>query len=88
MLVLGAGVAGLAAIQTAKGLGAAVKAYDVRPAAKEQVDMELGRTQLRAEKPSALSISSCICFVTISILTAPLLGRVRRWSQWGGTSSR
>ena len=37
VLVLGAGVAGLAAIQTAKGLGAVVSAYDVRAAAKEQV---------------------------------------------------
>ena len=31
VLVLGAGVAGLAAIQTAKNLGAIVSAYDVRP---------------------------------------------------------
>lgn len=37
MLVLGGGVAGLSAIQTAKHMGALVSAYDVRPAAKEQV---------------------------------------------------
>ena len=37
VLVLGAGVAGLAAIGTAKSMGAVVSAYDVRPAAKEQV---------------------------------------------------
>jgi H+-translocating NAD(P) transhydrogenase len=37
VLVLGGGVAGLAAIQTAKNMGAIVKAYDVRAAAKEQV---------------------------------------------------
>ena len=37
VLVLGGGVAGLAAIQTAKNMGAIVRAYDVRPAAKEQV---------------------------------------------------
>ena len=38
VLVLGAGVAGLAAIQAARGLGAVVNAYDVRPVAKEQVE--------------------------------------------------
>ena len=36
VLVLGAGVAGLAAISTAKSMGAIVNAYDVRPAAREQ----------------------------------------------------
>lgn len=36
--VLGAGVAGLAAVQAARGLGAVVHAYDVRPAAREQVE--------------------------------------------------
>jgi len=37
-LVVGAGVAGLTAIATAKRLGAVVTAVDVRPAAKEQVE--------------------------------------------------
>jgi NAD(P) transhydrogenase subunit alpha len=37
-LVMGAGVAGLQAIATAKRLGAIVSATDVRPAAKEQVE--------------------------------------------------
>jgi NAD(P) transhydrogenase subunit alpha len=37
VLVLGAGVAGLQAIATAKRLGAVVEAFDVRPATKEQV---------------------------------------------------
>ena len=41
VLILGAGVAGLQAIATAKRLGAVVEAFDVRPAAKEQV-MSLG----------------------------------------------
>jgi NAD(P) transhydrogenase subunit alpha len=36
-LVIGAGVAGLQAMATARRLGAVVSAYDVRPAAKEQV---------------------------------------------------
>jgi len=38
VLVLGAGVAGLQAIATAKRLGAIVFAFDVRPAVKEQVE--------------------------------------------------
>jgi H+-translocating NAD(P) transhydrogenase subunit alpha len=37
VLVLGAGVAGLQAIATARRLGAVVSAYDVRPAAREEV---------------------------------------------------
>ncbi len=37
VLVLGAGVAGLQAIATARRLGAVVEAYDVRPVVKEQV---------------------------------------------------
>src|SRR5256886_1194837 len=38
VVVLGAGVAGLQAIATARRLGAVVSAFDVRPAAKEQVE--------------------------------------------------
>ena len=38
VLVLGAGVAGLQAIATAKRLGAIIEAFDVRPATKEQVE--------------------------------------------------
>lgn len=41
VLILGAGVAGLQAIATARRLGAVVEAFDVRPAAREQV-MSLG----------------------------------------------
>jgi H+-translocating NAD(P) transhydrogenase subunit alpha len=37
VFVIGAGVAGLQAIATARRLGATVEAYDVRPVAKEQV---------------------------------------------------
>jgi H+-translocating NAD(P) transhydrogenase subunit alpha len=37
VLVIGAGVAGLQAIATARRLGAVTSAYDLRPAAKEQV---------------------------------------------------
>jgi len=38
VLIIGAGVAGLQAIGTAKRLGAVVEAYDTRPAVKEQVE--------------------------------------------------
>src|ERR1700681_3324206 len=38
VLVIGAGVAGLFAAATARRLGAVVSAYDVRPAAREQVE--------------------------------------------------
>ena len=38
VLVLGAGVAGLQAIATARRLGAVVQAYDVRPAAHEDIE--------------------------------------------------
>ena len=43
VFVIGAGVAGLQAIATARRLGAAVSAYDVRPAAKEHVQSLGGR---------------------------------------------
>jgi NAD(P) transhydrogenase subunit alpha len=45
VVVLGAGVAGLQAIATARRLGAVVEAYDVRPAVKEEVQ-SLGATFL------------------------------------------
>jgi NAD(P) transhydrogenase subunit alpha len=38
VLVIGAGVAGLQAIATARRLGAVVQGYDIRPAVKEQVE--------------------------------------------------
>lgn len=38
VVVIGAGVAGLQAIATARRLGAVVEAYDIRPDAKEQVE--------------------------------------------------
>lgn len=47
-LVLGAGVAGLQAIATARRLGAVLSGYDVRPAVREQVE-SLGATFLAVE---------------------------------------
>jgi len=43
VFVIGAGVAGLQAIATARRLGAVASAYDLRPAAKEQVQSLGGR---------------------------------------------
>lgn len=48
VLVLGAGVAGLQAIATARRLGAVVESYDVRPAVKEEVQ-SLGAKFLELE---------------------------------------
>ena len=48
VLVMGAGVAGLQAIATARRLGAVVSATDVRPATKEQVE-SLGATFVAVE---------------------------------------
>ena len=48
VLILGAGVAGLQAVATAKRLGAVVSAFDVRPAVKEQVE-SLGATFIEVE---------------------------------------
>jgi NAD(P) transhydrogenase subunit alpha len=51
-LILGAGVAGLQAIATAKRLGAIVSAFDVRPAVKEQVE-SLGAKFIEVEADEA-----------------------------------
>lgn len=48
VLVIGAGVAGLAAVGAARALGATVRAFDVRPAVREQVE-SLGGQFLEVE---------------------------------------
>jgi len=53
VLVLGAGVAGLQAIATAKRLGAKVQAYDVRSAVREQIE-SLGGTFIEFESEEDL----------------------------------
>ena len=50
VVVLGAGVAGLQAIATARRLGAVVGAFDVRPSAKEEVE-SLGGRFIEVEDP-------------------------------------
>ena len=65
VLVLGAGVAGLQAIATARRLGAVVEAYDVRAAAGEQVrslgakflDVDLGGIQTEDKGGYAVELS-------------------------------
>ncbi|MEO7456801.1 MAG: NAD(P) transhydrogenase subunit alpha, partial [Gemmatimonadaceae bacterium] len=52
VFIIGAGVAGLQAIATARRLGGVVSAFDVRPAAKEQV-LSLGATFVAAELVTA-----------------------------------
>ncbi len=51
VMILGAGVAGLQAIATAKRLGAQVSAFDVRPVVKEQVE-SLGAKFIEVESSS------------------------------------
>lgn len=50
VLVIGAGVAGLQAIATAKRMGAKVEAFDTRPAVKEQIE-SLGAKFIEMELP-------------------------------------
>lgn len=52
VLILGAGVAGLQAIATARRLGAVVSAYDVRSAVKEEVE-SLGATFIEVQSSEA-----------------------------------
>lgn len=56
VLALGAGVAGLQAIATAKRLGARVTAFDPRPAVREQVE-SLGASFLEMEAPTEAETS-------------------------------
>lgn len=54
VLILGAGVAGLQAVATAKRLGAVVSVFDVRPAVKEQVQ-SLGATFIEVPSEEVVS---------------------------------
>ncbi len=66
VLVIGAGVAGLQAIATARRLGAIVEAFDVRPAVKEEVqslgakfiDIDLGETDTQTAGGYAKELSA------------------------------
>jgi NAD(P) transhydrogenase subunit alpha len=62
IFVIGAGVAGLQAIATAKRLGARVEAYDVRPVVKEQVESLGARfVELPARQADALAQGGYAC---------------------------
>ena len=54
VLIMGVGVAGLQACATAKRLGAVVEAYDVRPAAREQI-ISVGATPVELDLPAESS---------------------------------
>jgi NAD/NADP transhydrogenase alpha subunit len=56
VFVIGGGVAGLASIGTAKAMGAVVRAYDVRPAAREQIE-SLGGQFLEVD------VKVCMCLL-------------------------
>ncbi len=57
LLVLGAGVAGLQAIATARRLGAVVSAYDIRPQVQEQIE-SLGATFISAPVDESAAAAS------------------------------
>ena len=57
LLVLGAGVAGLQAIATARRLGAVVSAYDIRPQVQEQIE-SLGATFIAAPVDESAAAAS------------------------------
>jgi NAD(P) transhydrogenase subunit alpha len=57
LLVLGAGVAGLQAIATAKRLGAVVSAYDIRPEVREQIE-SLGARFIAAPVDESVAAAS------------------------------
>jgi len=58
VMIMGAGVAGLQAIATAKRLGAVVSATDVRPAAKEQVESLGGNFVMVEDEETAAAETS------------------------------
>ena len=73
VLVLGAGVAGLQAIATARRLGAVVSSFDTRPAVKEQV-LEPRRDVRRARDGGGRDAQDARGYATVA------LARASRWS--------
>ncbi|MDF8265689.1 Re/Si-specific NAD(P)(+) transhydrogenase subunit alpha [Luteipulveratus flavus] len=64
VFVIGAGVAGLAAIGTASSLGAVVRAFDVRPEVAEQVE-SMGAEFVRLDLPDAQETPSADGYATV-----------------------
>ena len=68
VLVLGAGVAGLSAIATAKRLGAQVEASDVRPEVKEQVE-SLGAKFLKLNLMKKMELVKVVMLKKLQMIT-------------------
>jgi len=73
VLVIGGGVAGLAAVGQAKSMGAIVRCFDVRPAVKEQVK-SMGGEFLEVEIGWSLDL-----VLGLSHLSSTLLTMVCMW---------
>jgi NAD(P) transhydrogenase subunit alpha len=74
VLVLGAGVAGLQAIATARRLGAVVSAYDVRPSSADEVK-SMGATFIDLELEALEGAGAYIAKSHVVITTAAVPGR-------------
>lgn len=72
VLVIGTGVAGLAAIQTAKNMGSVVRAFDVRPVTKEQVEGKLSKFLPRL--PVLANFNSLSLIVVVNSHGGAILG--------------
>ena len=78
ILVIGGGVAGLAAIGQAKNMGAIVRAFDTRASVKEQVEslgaeflevsIKVRNRKQQACVPAALKLNTAACFNDADIL--------------------
>ncbi len=80
VLVIGAGVAGLSAVATAKSMGAIVRAFDTRPAVKEQVTL---LAIFKVSLFSKISIAGSIVGGRIFGSSYERGGRGRRWLRKG-----
>lgn len=59
-------MAGLAAVQAAKNMGAVVKAFDVRPAVKEQIE-SLGGEFLEVDVDVSVCGRACACVCSLGL---------------------
>ena len=84
VLVIGAGVAGLAAIATAKEMGAAVRAFDTRLEVREQIESLGGESYIARVAPNLrmrlrdhwrnASGAGPTTFAAVATVAAPSLG--------------
>merc|ERR1711931_395679 len=76
VLVIGGGVAGLAAVGQAKNMGAIVRAFDVRPAVKEQVESmgaEFFEAEIKLFHDQCKDVDIVITTALIPGVKAPIL---------------